>query len=241
MLIASVTLAQTQVDLKSQSRNVDFSGASAVKPVPVGTVLPATCAPGAMFFKSDALAGSNLYGCAAANTWSLEGGSIAGADFSDFQSTVTGPAVNMLSGRVNFSVNGLPAVSTLGPATITKTGGSDTGTFLIFADYNTGAPVLRCYFGPGITMSNYALSGLAGSTCLSGNAFPQFSIPLARVDVDTGAIQPPLDALAGSGISGIWVDAGGQCAFDLEYTWCGRNQASDLPIVAGVQFGGDQY
>lgn len=36
--------------------------------------LPATCAVGQSYFATDAAPGSNLYGCTAANTWSLEGG-----------------------------------------------------------------------------------------------------------------------------------------------------------------------
>ena len=48
------------------------------KPMKTGTVLPATCTTGDMFFKSDAPAGSNLYGCASANTWSQQAGGGAG-------------------------------------------------------------------------------------------------------------------------------------------------------------------
>lgn len=40
-----------------------------------GTSLPASCAVGDLYFKSDAAAGQNLYGCSAADTWTLEGGS----------------------------------------------------------------------------------------------------------------------------------------------------------------------
>jgi len=62
--------AQTAIDLKSQSRNIDFSGASTTRPFKTGTVLPATCSVGESFFKSNAIAGQNLYGCTATNTWS---------------------------------------------------------------------------------------------------------------------------------------------------------------------------
>jgi len=61
--------AVTAIDLKGQSKNIDFSGAAVTKPFKVGTVLPAVCSAGDTFFKSDAPAGENLYNCVAANTW----------------------------------------------------------------------------------------------------------------------------------------------------------------------------
>jgi hypothetical protein len=43
-------------------------------PIHFGTALPATCTVGTLFFDSDATAGSNIYGCTAANTWTLQSG-----------------------------------------------------------------------------------------------------------------------------------------------------------------------
>ena len=39
----------------------------------IGTSLPATCTVGQRYFKTDATAGQNLYGCTATNTWTLLG------------------------------------------------------------------------------------------------------------------------------------------------------------------------
>lgn len=61
--------AQTMLDLKSQARNVDFSSAALTKPAKTGTVLPATCSTGEVFFKTDAAPGLNLYACFATNSW----------------------------------------------------------------------------------------------------------------------------------------------------------------------------
>ena len=66
-------LAQTRVDLHSQTKNVDFSNAATTKPSKIGTVLPAACAVGETFFKTDALPGQNLYACTAANVWTAQG------------------------------------------------------------------------------------------------------------------------------------------------------------------------
>ena len=66
--------AQTQIDLRTQAKNVDFSGATSTRPMKTGTTLPATCVVGNMFFNTAAPAGANLYGCTSANTWSVQGG-----------------------------------------------------------------------------------------------------------------------------------------------------------------------
>ena len=68
----ALTFGQTQVDLRTQSKSVDFSGANATKPFKSGTLLPSTCGAGEMFFKTDAPPGANLYGCSALNSWTLQ-------------------------------------------------------------------------------------------------------------------------------------------------------------------------
>ena len=64
---------QTSVDLRTQSKSVDFSGAISTKPMQTGTSLPSTCAVGQFFFLTSAPAGSNVYACNAVNVWTLEG------------------------------------------------------------------------------------------------------------------------------------------------------------------------
>jgi hypothetical protein len=68
--------AQTLVDLRTQTKNVDFSSAASTKPFQTGTVLPAACSMGATFFNTAAPAGHNLYGCTASNTWTLLGANL---------------------------------------------------------------------------------------------------------------------------------------------------------------------
>ena len=72
----SVVIAsgQTAVDLRTQSKDVDFSGAASTKPIQTGAAIPATCVPGQMFFLTTAPVGSNVYGCEATNVWALESG-----------------------------------------------------------------------------------------------------------------------------------------------------------------------
>ena len=68
-----LTFGQTLLDLKTQTKNVDFSKVLSVRPFPTGTTLPSVCNTGEMFFKIDAASGANLYGCAAPNSWVAQG------------------------------------------------------------------------------------------------------------------------------------------------------------------------
>ena len=67
--------AQTQIDLRTQTKSVDFTAAVSTKPLKTGSVLPATCQVGDMFFNTAATPGANLYGCTAVDNWSIQGGS----------------------------------------------------------------------------------------------------------------------------------------------------------------------
>ncbi len=74
VLAAFSAAAQTRIDLQSQGKNVDFSGASSTKPFRTGTQLPVSCTVGEAYFKTDAPAGENLYACTAADVWTIESG-----------------------------------------------------------------------------------------------------------------------------------------------------------------------
>lgn len=87
---------QTQIDLQTQSKRVDFTQAPATAPVKAGMALPAACAVGQLFYDTDAPAGQNLYGCTAANTWTLQGGvsSVSGTA-NEIAATSAGGAVTL--------------------------------------------------------------------------------------------------------------------------------------------------
>ncbi len=68
---------QTTVDLSRQGK------------LGSGTTLPARCAVGQLFFKTDAAPGSNLYACASANTWVVMGLPTLGGDASGTQQSLT--------------------------------------------------------------------------------------------------------------------------------------------------------
>jgi len=77
MMAASAAglVAQTKVDLRTQSKSVDFSAASLTKPVRTGTSLPAVCSASEMFYLTNATAGYNIYYCTASNIWTPAGAS----------------------------------------------------------------------------------------------------------------------------------------------------------------------
>ena len=70
-----IAIAQTRIDLKSQSKSVDFSTAQSTKPIKTGTVLPPICASGEAYLLLTGTPGSNIYTCIATNTWVRQGGS----------------------------------------------------------------------------------------------------------------------------------------------------------------------
>jgi hypothetical protein len=90
------TQGQTLVDLRTQSKSVDFSGASTTKPFKAGTALPATCSVAEAFYQTNAPAGLNLYGCTAVNSWTLLSAGILTGDVTGTPSTST---VTKLQGR----------------------------------------------------------------------------------------------------------------------------------------------
>ena len=73
-LAAGALWGQTRIHLQTQGKAVDFSSATSTRPAKTGTSLPATCVTGEVYFKTDAAAGANWYGCTATNTWTLLGG-----------------------------------------------------------------------------------------------------------------------------------------------------------------------
>ncbi len=70
--LAGAGWAQTQIDLRTQAKSVNFSAASSTLPSQTGAVLPATCQTGATFILTTSIAGQNWYICTSANQWTLQ-------------------------------------------------------------------------------------------------------------------------------------------------------------------------
>ena len=112
--LAAMAVGQTQVDLRTQSKSVDFSAAISTKPVTTGTSLPSICGVGQMFFLSNAPAGQNVYGCTTANNWTLQsvGGGASGVTVESAGSAVGANSTLNFSGGAGV----LYAISNTGSA-----------------------------------------------------------------------------------------------------------------------------
>jgi hypothetical protein len=75
LLIAgwSGALAQTKVDLRTQGKSIDFTGASLTKPARSAASLPGTCSAGELFY----LSSGPLYSCSSTNNW-VKMGTVSG-------------------------------------------------------------------------------------------------------------------------------------------------------------------
>ena len=191
-LVAQLSFPQTQVDLRTQGKSVDFSAASATRPLKTGISLPGTCSTGEMFFKTDAAAGQNLYGCASANSWVQQAGGgspVTGSGASsvsqlfDFQVARTASATLSVGANCSASAPcnarfGNTVYSITGGSTVTLTGG--TGTAYL---YITPAGVLTA--GHNVTLSCAGCSAQSGVT-----SFPPDSIPIASWVATSGSWEP---------------------------------------------------
>lgn len=99
-LLAAAADGQTLLSLDSQTRDVDFTQAAFTRPVKTGTALPSTCSVGDLFFQTNAPAGSNLYACATANTWTAQAGGGGGSLAIDNNGTLVGSraVMNLIGG-----------------------------------------------------------------------------------------------------------------------------------------------
>ncbi len=180
LLTVAALFAQTQVDLRTQGKSVDFSAVSSTRPVKTGTALPASCAVGELFFKSNAAAGQNLYACHAQNSWSLTAATTQARQLVDFSavrlngtslqiggSCVTTAPCNVRLGNTTYSI--------ASPAQVTLQNG--TGVALVYISASGTVTV-----GHNVTLScDSGCQALAGVT-----AFPADSIPLATWTATSG-------------------------------------------------------
>jgi hypothetical protein len=66
----AVCQGQVQIDLRTQSKSVDFGQASSTRPFQTGAILPAACQQGQVYYLTTAAAGQNIHLCQATGQWS---------------------------------------------------------------------------------------------------------------------------------------------------------------------------
>jgi len=177
--LAAIALcqAQTRVDLRTQSKSVDFSAASSTKPSQTGASLPATCTLGQTFLNTNAQPGQNWYVCTAANVWTLQGigtGTYSTSFASVTSVTVTGTTHQLSTASLIVEVydNGNPA-SMVEPDSVVINP-STYDVLVKFATPQSGIVVISAAGGGGAgggsatfltTMTTLAFGSIASQGC----------------------------------------------------------------------------
>src|SRR6185369_3617937 len=113
---------QTQIDLRTQGKNIDFSSAARTRPSKTGTSVPSVCTIGETFVKTDAVAGKNLYVCTSTDVWSVQGVEMPDATGKPNQVLTNDGSVFSWQG-LSGDVSGRP-----GAVTVTGLGGRKLGS-----------------------------------------------------------------------------------------------------------------
>lgn len=204
--------AQTQIDLRTQAKRVDFTAATSTRPIKTGTELPATCAAGEMFFKTDAPGGANVYGCAEANQWSLQSGKLTVAS----EGTTVGsrPKANFLAGPGLISLisdtgEQIDVTWALDTAVVQTQAGEQGGGARLCASQSNAAKEYRCMLNP--TIGSYKtgmvlhwipdVSSAGGPTTLNVD-----TLGAVRVKLRDGVTDPSAADIMGGQLYAIWYD-----------------------------------
>lgn len=193
LLTVSAIFGQTAIHLQTQSKNVDFGAAQSTKPLKTGSVLPASCQVGEMFFRTSSTAGQNVYGCTAANTWVLQSGGGSGgstpmvsSQFLDFAVVKSADKVLTIGSSCSTATPcqvrfGNTVHTFVTGATATISSGAGSGPVLIFVS-NSGSLVIEHASSAGVSIS---CSGCTSSQ-VTVPVFPSNSVPLASVAISGG-------------------------------------------------------
>jgi hypothetical protein len=192
LMSASVGQGQTLVNLGSQTKNVDFSAAPETRPMKTGTALPGTCNVGDEFFNTAATAGSNVYGCTAANVWTQlsGGGGGSGVGSSTFQPFITDAQVSATATTVTLPAaifrNNNTVTAVTSTATIQANAGSLAAGSQIWIEFD---PVTKTRFlvsNGNVTQSNLTLANISAGAS-NASAFTSGRIPIASCGGGTTA------------------------------------------------------
>jgi hypothetical protein len=251
LLLGGCAFGQTQLDLRTQSKSVDFSASPSTRPVQVGTTLPASCQTGQLFFKSDAAAGSNLYGCTATNAWSVQSGGSAPdtpatmlSQLGDLQVTRASNTVLTIGADCSMATPcnvhfGGTVYSITSTATATLSG-SATGVLYVYVT-NTGVLTV----GSNLTVACSSCSAQSGVT-----SFPPDSIAVETWPVTNGALNAAggqdframlgtKNVVAGQGI--MAADANGNAVVSVDSTLIGLRVATPGSSTSSCQTGSWSY
>jgi hypothetical protein len=205
--------AQTQVDLRTQSKTVDFEAAPYTKPFKTGSALPVTCTLAEMFFLTSAAPGTNVYGCPNGG-WVSEGGggvttikntgtTVGTRSILDLSS---GPGVLLATSDTGQSIL---IQSSLDTAVVQTRSSEQSGASLFCASASGSGTTYTCFLSP--TVSTYTagmilnwkpdVSGTGGATTLNVDTLGPTAVKLPDGITDPA----PGDITAGR-VYEIWYD-----------------------------------
>ncbi len=191
-LAAAIAVSGQGIDLRTQARNVDFSGASLTKPTRTGNTLPSACQVGELFFKLNAAAGQNLYACTSLNVWTVIVGS-GGGGGGGSAPTTAGALLDLVVTRNSGTQLSVGANCTaLTPCNVRFGNRVDRFTLGASATLSGSASGLAFFYvsNQGVLTVGYnAIAVACDATCtaVSGiTAFPNDSIPLAMWSANAG-------------------------------------------------------
>jgi hypothetical protein len=210
--------AQTQVDLRTQSKDVDFGSAPSTRPFKTGGLLPATCIQGDMYFLTVAAAGANMYGCVSTNTWSPQPGSGSSSGVVEIQNTgtvvgarpildfATGPGILNAISDTGQSISIQTSIDT---SVVETNVNEQSGTSLLCTSASGSGTTYTCAMSPTLTAYttgmylhwNPDVSGTGGATTLNVDTLG--AIPVKLADGVTNITS--VDVVAGRALE-IWYD-----------------------------------
>jgi len=106
----------------------------------------------------------------------------------DCKTTVAGDVITVAECRVYGLGTSFYESYSLAGGTVTRTTGTESADIYIVVNYNGGSPILKAIIGTGITLGNYASSGI---TRVSANVPEAGDKVLSLVSVSSGVIGAP--------------------------------------------------
>jgi hypothetical protein len=235
--LAVIGEAQTQIDLRTQGKSVNFSGASFTLPSQTGTLLPAACQVGATFILTTALAGQNWYVCTLTNQWSVQGTTLPSVS-GNANSILSTNGVSLIWQTLGGDISGPPTSVTVNKLlgrklnTIAPTAGQFLGwdgtQWTAQTVTITTAPVTSVFGRTGAVIAqtgDYTFAQLGGSLA-SGQ------LPLAGGDV-SGAITAATVIKIQSRAIAATAPATGQVLTWNGTQWAPQNQTGGVTSVFG--------
>jgi hypothetical protein len=235
--LAGIGEAQTQVDLRTQGKSVNFSGASYTLPSQTGTLLPVVCQVGATFILTSALAGANWYVCTSANQWSLQGNTLPAVS-GNANSILSTSGVSLMWQALGGDISGPPASVTVNKLlgrklnTIAPTAGQFLGwdgtQWTAQSVTITTAPVVSVFGRIGAVIAqtgDYTFSQLGGSVSSS-------QLPAAGGDISGGITAATVIKLQSRAIAAT-APATGQVLTWSGSQWAPQNQTGGVTSVFG--------